>query len=141
MAHDHRMNPVGEPYLNRVGPSPDSENYPAGDAFQHAVKHVSSDARAGMMDRQNGTQGGMYGPGHSSVGAKGISKYMADLREITQEIGLDPDNAEHLGSVHRVYAAVLPAQDRHYLTGNMGLPATTHKGAFDFLNPPKSGQR
>ena len=77
MAHDHRMNPVGEPYLNTVGPS---------DAFQHAVKHVSSDARAGMMDRHNGTQGGMYGPGHSTVGEKGRTRYMADLRSITQEI-------------------------------------------------------
>ena len=115
MAHDHRMNPMNEPFLN-------------------AKARLSEDARAGMRDRKN--DAGRYGAS-GSVGPRGRDKYMEDLKRETADLGFDPENSEHLGGVHRVYSAHLPIQDRHYLTGNMGLPDTTSADAFDFLDPKK----
>lgn len=111
MAHDHRMNPISDPFLT-------------------AKARLAEDARAGMASRKN--DAGRYGPS-GSVGSRGMAKYMEDLKRETSDLGFDPENMEHLGGVHRVYAAHLPIQDRHYLTGNMGLPDTTSPDAFDFL--------
>ena len=119
MAHDHRMNPVGGPYLNgKVGPNPGDKDFPDGEAYQHAMKYMRFSALPGP-DQMKKTRGSF-----SSIGLAGMAKYITDLRNITQEIGLDPDNTEHLGSVHRIYSVHLSAQDRHYLTGNAGLPNT-----------------
>jgi hypothetical protein len=109
------MNPMNEPFLN-------------------AKARLSEDARAGMRDRKN--DAGRYGAS-GSVGPRGRDKYMEDLKRETADLGFDPENSEHLGGVHRVYSAHLPIQDRHYLTGNMGLPDTTSADAFDFLDPKK----
>jgi hypothetical protein len=108
---------------------------PIADPFLTARARLSEDARAGMRDRKN--DAGRYGAS-GSVGPRGLERYMRDLREVTADIGLDPDNSEHLGAVHRVYSAHLPIQDRHHLTGNMGLPDTTSPNAFDFLDPKKN---
>lgn len=98
--------------------------------FLNAKARLSEDARAGMRDRKN--DAGRYGAS-GSVGPKGRDKYMEDLKRETADLGFDPENNEHLGGVHRVYSAHLPASDRHYLTGNMGLPDTNQKDSFDFL--------
>jgi hypothetical protein len=113
MAHNHRMEPMNEPFLN-------------------AKARLAEDARAGMIDRMNDK--GRYGAS-GSVGPKGRDKYVQDLKRETTDLGYDPENMEHLGAVHRVYSAHLPIHDRHYLTGNMGLPDTTSADAHDFLKP------
>ena len=107
---------------------------PMNEPFLNAKARLSEDARAGMRDRKN--DAGRYGAS-GSVGPRGRDKYMEDLKRETADLGFDPENSEHLGGVHRVYSAHLPIQDRHYLTGNMGLPDTTSADAFDFLDPKK----
>lgn len=117
MAHNHRMEPVGDPFLT-------------------AKARLSADARAGMEDRKN-SMGRYGGPAMATVGPRGRERYLQDLRRETADLGLDPENNEHLGAVHRVYSAHLPIADRHWLTGNMGLPDTTSPNSFDFLKENK----